>query len=151
MPTKDDTLRGNGSFNPYHSKVSAEIFRGSQFFSDRDIVQVKYEMLRAVAVDNGSVTEVSAKFGFSRKAYYQISAAFEEGGLPALMPRKHGPKGASKLKGDAADFLDSYASSHRGAKAPEIAARLESELGVRAHPRSIERYYEKKTAQPGKR
>ena len=146
MSTKDDIMKENGSFNRRSSYVSADIFRDSRFFDKKDIVQVKYEMLRAVAKDGGSVTDVSGEFGFSRKTFYQVSHAFGEGGLNGLMPKKTGPKGPSKLRGEVSEFIDAYVSSHEKAKASEIAAQTEAELGICVHPRTIERHLEKKTA-----
>jgi len=149
MASKEESLKETGSFNKRFMNVRAEVFGTSQFFDVKDIVQVKYEMLRAVEKDGDRVTDVADKFGFSRKTYYQIYSAFEAGGLGALMPGKAGPKGPSKLQGEAARFIDSYAASNIGAKAKEISARLEAALGVSVHPRTIERYLEKKTAQSG--
>jgi len=145
MPTKEGALKDNGSFNKYYTNVTADIFRSSPFFDVRDLVQVKYEMLRAVAKDGGRVTDVADKFGFSRKTYYQISKAFEDGGLNGLMPKKTGPKGPNKLRGEVSEFIDTYVSNHKNAKAMEIVTQLEVALSVRVHPRTIERYFEKKT------
>ena len=145
MSLRDESLKDNGSFNRYYANVNADIFKTGPFFDVKDLVQVKYEMLRAVEKDGCRVTDATEEFGFSRKTYYQISKAFEEGGLNALMPRKTGPKGPSKLQGEVSGFIDVYASDHKSARASEIAAELEEALGVRIHPRTIERYFEKKT------
>ena len=140
MGLKEDALKDSGSFNKRHMSVRAEVFDTGQFFDARDLVQVKYEMLRAVERDGGSVTDAAYEFGFSRKTYYQINKAFEEGGLNALVPKKTGPKGPSKLRGDVSGFIDSYVAGHGSANAKEVAAQMEASLGVRVHPRTIERY-----------
>jgi transposase len=145
MITKEDSLKDNGSFNRNFMNVHADVFNSSPFFDAKDIVQVKYEMLRAVMKDGIAVTSVAKKFGFSRKSFYQIDKAFAEGGLYALMPKKTGPKGPSKLHGEVSDYIDSYLFEHNNANAKEIAAQLEASLGIRIHPRTIERYLEKKT------
>jgi transposase len=151
MATKEESLRESGSFNKRFMKVSAGVFTTGSFFDAKDLVQVKYEMLRAVEKDGGSVTDVAGEFGFSRKTYYQVHSAYEEGGLGALMPKKAGPKGPSKLHGEVAEFIDSCADSGKPTRATDIASQLEAALGVRVHPRTIERYLEKKTAPPGSR
>jgi len=125
--------------------VHADVFKNSLFFDARDLVQVKYEMLRAVVKDSARVTDAADEFGFSRKTYYQINKAFEDGGLNALIPEKPGPKRPNKLYGKVSEFIDSYVSDHKNAKAREIAMQLEKVLGVRVHPRTIERYVKKKT------
>ena len=145
MATKEESLKGTCSFNRNFVNVHADVFNASPFFDAKDLVQVKYEMLRAVMKDGIGVTCVAEKFGFSRKTYYQIDKAFAEGGLYALMPKKTGPKGPNKLRGEVSNFIDSYVSRHDNAKAKEIAAQLEASLGSRIHPRTIERYLEKKT------
>lgn len=145
MASKEDSLKDNGSFNRCYMNVHADVFKTSPFFDVRDLVQVKYEMLRAVVKDSARVTDVADEFGFSRKTYYQINKAFEDGGLNALIPKKPGPKGPNKLHGKVSEFIDSYVTGHKNAKAREIAAQLEKVLGVRVHPRTIERYFEKKT------
>ena len=55
-------------------------FQDSEFFDPHDIVQVKYEMLRRVSVENASVTQSSEEYGVSRPTYYQAKADFDEGG-----------------------------------------------------------------------
>ena len=53
----------------------------SDFFDPDDMIQVKYEMLRQVHVDNLSVSQAAHEFGFSRPSFYQASASFEQAGL----------------------------------------------------------------------
>ena len=145
MMLKEESLKGNGSFNKNFMNVHANVFKSSIFFDAKDLVQVKYEMLRAVSKDGESVTDAADDFGFSRKTYYQINKAFNEGGLNALMPKKPGPRGPSKLHGKVAEFIETYVSEHKNIKAGELATKLEAELDIRVHPRTIERYLEKKT------
>ena len=94
---KADTLREQGCLHPHPEKVTDEAFVASAFFDRRDLVQVKYEMLRRVRVDGQPVSQSAAGFGLSRPTYYQAQAAYEAGGLPALLPKKPGPRRAHKL------------------------------------------------------
>ena len=75
-------------------------------FDTRDLVQVKYEMVRAVREDNVPVTQAAAAFGFSRQSYYATAAALKAGGLPALAPAKPGPKKAHKLTAQVCAFRE---------------------------------------------
>ena len=145
MATKEDTLKKNGCFNNNYENVSASIFKSGPFFDKRDIVQVKYEMIRAVSKEEGSITEIADIYGFSRKSYYKINEAYEIGGLYALIPKKTGPKKPHKLTPEVLEFIDSYLIDHKNAKAQEISIQLETEKGIRIHPRTIYRYLEKKT------
>ena len=67
---------------------------GGPFFDPEDLVQVKYEMLRRVREEGAAVTQASAAFGFSRPSFYAAQAAFQEAGLPGLVPQRPGPRRA---------------------------------------------------------
>ena len=43
---KQEALRRRGCMNPHPETVADEHFMGCEFFDARDLVQVKYEMLR---------------------------------------------------------------------------------------------------------
>ena len=67
MPSKTDShrsktqaLRVEGTLNTAPEKVSDPKFLQSDFFDPRDLVQVKYEMLRRVFAENASVTDATA-------------------------------------------------------------------------------------------
>ena len=90
--SKPKDLTPPGTLNPNPDAVLDEQFAAGDFFDARDIVQVKYEMLRRVA--NGqSVAETIRAFGFSsRQVFYRARAAFQESGLAGLVPIKRSPK-----------------------------------------------------------
>src|SRR6202043_907439 len=90
---KTAALQEEGTLNPSPAKVGDPRFRAGDFFDPRDLVQVRYEMLRRVSVDNLPVTQVSAEYGVSRPTYYQAKASFGEAGLAGLVPKKKGPRG----------------------------------------------------------
>jgi hypothetical protein len=88
-----------GTLNPEPGKVQDPKFHDGEFFDPRDIVQVKYEMLRRVSVENASVTSATEEYSVSRPTYYQTKASFEEAGIAGLVPSKRGPRGPHKLQG----------------------------------------------------
>src|SRR5437660_9981477 len=102
---KSRALQQEGSLHPHPGQVNDELFLSHEFFDPRDLVQVKYEMLRRVQSDRQTVSQSAARFGFSRPSFYQAQAAFEQGGLPALMARKRGPKKAHKLTAEVPAFV----------------------------------------------
>ena len=51
LDSKGESLRQQGVLNPHPQKVADPLFHGSEFFDPRDLVQVKYEMLRRVQVE----------------------------------------------------------------------------------------------------
>ena len=60
---KAHALRQRGSLNPRPETVADPLFATSDFFDARDLVQVKYEMVRRVRVDGQPVSRSAAAFG----------------------------------------------------------------------------------------
>ena len=132
-------MREHGALHPRPHQVQDPLFEHSEFFDPRDLVLVKYEMLRRVRIEGMSVTDAAKAFGFSRVAFYQAMAAFQAEGLPGLLPRRRGPKAATKLTDTVLEFIDHQRAADSSLRAPQLAARVEEHLGLSVHPRSIER------------
>jgi len=136
---KVEALTGSRTLNPRPEAVTDEAFTSSEFFDPRDLVQVKYEMLRRVSEDGVSVSSAAAAFGLSRQTYYQAAAALGEAGLAGLLPGKPGPRGAHKLTGEVVGHLQALAASDPGLRPAELAEAVAQRFGIRVHSRSIER------------
>ena len=136
---KADALREQGCLHPHPEKVTDEDFAASEFFDPRDLVQVKYEMLRRVRVDGRSVSHAATGFGLSRPSYYQAQAAYEAGGLPALLPRKPGPRRAHKLSDEVVVALREALAEQPELCSQDLVELAEERFGVSVHARSIER------------
>ena len=136
MSQKQEELRQNGSFNHRAEIVSATIFTQSQFFDAHDLIQVKYEMLRAVEKENRNVSVTAEEFGFSRVSFYQIKKEFDENGIAGLMPKKRGPKGSRKTNESDIEFARSLVDTHTKA---QILKRLREERDVKISKRTLER------------
>ena len=136
---KTDTLREQGCLHPHPEKVTDEAFVASEFFDRRDLVQVKYEMLRRVRVDGQSVSQSAAGFGLSRPSYYQAQTAYEEGGLAALLPKKPGPRRAHKLSEEVVTALREALTDQPELGPRELVELAEERFGISVHRRSIER------------
>jgi transposase len=143
MPTptdaKSQALRRQGALHPHPRDVTDALFRSREFFDPRDLVQVKYEMLRRVHVEGCSIVEVVAAFGFSRPTFYQAQAAYRRHGLPGLIPRRPGPRRAHKLSEDVVGFALRQQARDPSLRAPTLAAMTHEGFGLDLHPRSIER------------
>jgi transposase len=142
MTEKDAKLRmlqQQGTLNPRQKAVRDELFLQDEFFDARDVVQVKYEMLRRVQAEARSVTEAAASFGFSRPSFYQALSAFEQDGLAGLVPHKRGPKQAHKLTNEVFAFINEVRQKEPSIRMPALATRIEERFGMKVHPRSIER------------
>ncbi len=136
---KTDALRKQGCLHPHPEKVTDEAFAVSEFFDPRDLVQVKYEMLRRVRVDGQAVSHSAACFGLSRPSYYQAQSAYEAGGLSALLPKKSGPRRAHKLTDEVVAMLHEVLREQPELRSQDLAGLVEEHFGVSVHPRSIER------------
>jgi len=136
---KFEALQQQGTLNPRPKQVRDELFLQDDFFDPRDLVQVKYEMLRRVQADGQSVTDASANFGFSRPSFYQTLSAFEQDGLAGLVPHKRGPKQAHKLTHEVLTFIGEVRRKEPSARLPDLVKLIQERFGIRVHPRSIER------------
>ncbi len=138
---KADALRQRATLNKNAEKVADPLFAESDFFDARDLVQVKYEMVRRVRVDGHPITHAAAAFGFSRPAYYHAQAGLEHGGMSALVPKKPGPRRAHKLDAEVVDYLTTLRSEEPSLRAQELADRVLLQFGRKVHPRSVERAF----------
>jgi hypothetical protein len=132
-------LRAQASLNPHPERVIDPMFAGSDFFDARDLVQVKYEMVRRVSVDGQLVSLSAAAFGFSRPSFYLAQAALKAGGLPALVRKRPGPRRSHKLTAEVMDFLHHERAADGSLSSADLAQRVEEHFGRKVHPRSIER------------
>ncbi len=137
---KQETLRQYGAFNSAADAVNDEHFISHEFFDPRDLVQVKYEMLRRVRIDGQSVSQAAHDFGFSRTAFYQAQSLLEQQGLQGLIPKRPGPKGAHKLGDEVMAFLErQQQDSNEVLRSEVLVQMIGSKFGFSVHPRSVER------------
>ena len=130
-------LQQAGLVHPREHAVTAALFDGSRgFFLSADKVQVKYEMLRAHAVDGVSVTTAAAAHGYSRAAFYLVRDAFDERGMAGLLDERRGRKGPVKLTPEILAWLAAADPARSGA---DLADDIATRFGVRLHRRTIER------------
>lgn len=136
---KVDALRQHRSLNPDPQKVTDPLFATSDFFDSRDLVQIKYEMVRRVRADGQPVSRSATAFGFSRPSFYQAQAALGREGLSGLVPKKRGPRRSHKIGTDVMDFLQRQLSKEPSLNSSELARRLRERFRLQVHPRSVER------------
>ena len=138
-PPKVEALLAEGTLNPIPEEVRDPKFQENEFFDPHDIVQVKYEMLRRVSIENASVTIATEEYGVSRPTYYQTKAHFDEAGLAGLVPQKRGPRGPHKLRGEALAFVRQQLVAGEPVRARELAKLVRQQFDLKIHPRTIER------------
>jgi len=136
---KVEALAAERCLNPRPEAVADERFSTSSFLDPRDLVQVKYEMVRRVRVEGDTVVASAGDFGFSRPSFYQAAAALDAGGLPALLPARPGPRRAHKLTDEIVSVLCSLLEEDPSLRSSELVEAVQARLGISVHPRSIER------------
>lgn len=132
-------LKQRGCLNRTPEAVSETIFVDNDFFDQNDAIQVKYEMVRAIQVDNRPVSHAARAFGYSRPATYGVMKAFNEGGIQALLPKKTGPRRAHKLDENVVEFMQDAVEEDPTLRAPALADLVAKKRNLSVHPRSIER------------
>ena len=136
---KVEALRAARSLNPRPEAVSDEAFSSSEFLDPRDLVQVKYEMVRRVRVDHDAVSHSAEAFGFSRPSYYEAAAALDAGGIPALVSQRPGPRRAHKLTDEVVSFAEDKLAEDATLRPRDLVDAINEAFGVVVHPRSVER------------
>lgn len=136
---KEEALKAQGVLNPHPERVRDEGFERLEFFDARDLVQVKYEMLRRARREGKAVTEVAERFGLSRQTFYEAERKLEETGLAGLVPKRPGPKGPHKLTEEVMAAVEAQRGDEPEVSSEALARYVEEHFGVSVHPRSIER------------
>jgi transposase len=132
-------LRAERSLNPRPEAVVDDAFGSSEFFDARDVVQVKYEMVRRVRVDGVPIARSAAAFGFSRPSFYQAAAAVDAHGLAGLVPARPGPKRAHKLTDEIVAFARRAREDEPVLRSTDLVELIADRFGISVHPRSVER------------
>ena len=141
---KVSSLRKTATLNTRADKVRHPLFAGEGFFDSRDLLQVKYETVRAVRVEGCSIAQASRDFGLSRPTVYEIRTGFEKAGLAGLLPHRRGPRQAHKLTEVVVEYIEREQKADSGLKTPDLVARVKKRFGVQVHSRSLERALERR-------
>jgi transposase len=136
---KRQALEASGTFNPRFAAVRHALFQKDGFFDPQDLLQLKYETLRAVEKDGYSIARAADEFGLSRPTLYQAQEQLAAGGLEGLLPRKRGPRGAHKLTTEVRNDLQAQAAGEPRPTARDLSLRIRERFKVHLHPRTIEK------------
>lgn len=136
---KSDSLRRSATLNLHPERVSDALFRSNLFFDPRDLLQVKYEMLRRVLRDGQPVGTSSSAFGFSRMSFSQLRRRFIAEGLFGLLPQTKGPQKSHKLSTAVLVFIEETLQAEPDLRTRDLPGRVKERFGTSIHLRSIER------------
>ena len=132
-------LAASGALNTHAQAVQDPAFVDSNFFDARDLVQVRYEMLRRVRLDGQAVAEAASSFGVSRPTFYKAQADFARAGLVGLLPTKRGPHGPHKITAEVLRFIDAARGADAQLDVPALVERIAERFGLAVHRRTVER------------
>ena len=132
-------LKRTGTLNPRPGSVSDALFKENPFFDAKDLLQVRYEMLRRHSVEGVSIVDVATSFGISRPTVYQARAAFQQGGLSGLLPKHRGPKEGHKLSAEVIAYVRTLRAAEPDLTTVACIQAVQEKFGTRVHRRSLER------------
>jgi transposase len=132
-------LKRTGALNPRPDSVSDTLFRENPFFDPKDLLQVRYEMLRRHSVEGVSIVDVATKFGVSRPTVYQVQTAFQQAGLSGLLPKHRGPKEGHKLSFEVIEYVRALRTAEPGLTTVGCVQAVREKFGITIHRRSLER------------
>jgi transposase len=136
---KRQFLEAAGALNPHPARVGAPLFERHRFFDPLDKVQVKYEMLRAHAVDGETAKAAALAFGYSRQTFYTTLENFEQLGIVGLTDEKRGRRSRLKLSDEDLAWVERLARENLELSGRAIAEALFEKRGIEVHRRTIER------------
>jgi transposase len=132
-------LKRTGTLNPRPGSVSDPLFTENPFFDAKDLLQVRYEMLRRHSVEGVSIVDVATSFGVSRPTVYQAQTSFQQSGLSGLLPKHRGPKEGHKLSSEVIAYVRSLRAAEPGLTTVACVQAVQEKFGTRIHRRSLER------------
>ena len=112
------------------------------FFDSKDIVQVKYELLRACEVEGSDVASACTRFGFSRTTYYKVNDAFIQGGIPSLVGRPRGRPQPIKLNETILGYLIAEKAKNPKLTASETVTDVLTQYDVQISVRMIQHVWQ---------
>jgi transposase len=132
-------LKRTGTLNPRPDSVSDTLFKENPFFDPKDLLQVRYEMLRRHSVEGLSIVDIATNFGVSRPTVYQAQSAFEQAGLSGLLPKHRGPKEGHKLSDEVIEYVRALRAADPGLTTVACIQAVQEKFAITIHRRSLER------------
>ena len=128
---KREALARDGALNPHPEAIHDALFTGNPFFDAKDLVQVRYEMVRRHRVDGVAISEVSTNFGVSRPTFYKSLRALQKAGLPGLLPSQRGPKDGHKISAEVVAFVVALKAARPKLTTSQCLEEIEARFGIK--------------------
>jgi len=136
---KSQALAQDGVLNPNPEAVRDALFADNLFFDAKDLVQVRYEMVRRHQVDGVAISEAAATFGVTRPTFYKAQSALQTAGLVGLLPSRRGPKDGHKISAEVIAFVSDLKAASPELTTSQCLDAIEARFGLKVHRRSLER------------
>lgn len=136
--SKRQRLRQQGTLNAHPERVCADLFRDRSFFDPDDLLQVRYEAVRAARQGRSSRAETAREHGLSRHTLHRLERRFGEQGLAGLVPRKRGPRGPHKISDEILRFVEEQRAARGRLGSTVLAREIEARFGVSIHRVSLD-------------
>ena len=140
---KHKILHENGTLNPTPELVKHDLFKKGNFFDPHDLVQLKYETIRAIKQEGCSIAKASRDFGFSRPTTYQLLECFDKAGLTGLLPKKRGPKHPRKFNESILQFIQEKLAADPSLKVTDLRESVEKHFGIKIHSCTLYRGWQR--------
>ena len=141
---KKSRLIESNTFNTKCDKITAKIFADNELMDPQDLLQVRYEMVRAIEYEKKPIREICTEYGVSVTTARRYLDDLRNGGMIALVPEPKGPSGPTKLTKEAAGFIEDFLKEHPGASGGKVHNALEAKLHLGISKRTVERFLSKK-------
>ena len=146
---KSQALARDHALNPHPDAVQDPLFISHPFFDPRDLVQLRYEMVRRHQVDGLPISDAARAFGVSRPTFYKAKTALADAGLAGLVSKPRGPKEGHKISAEVIAFVTQIKADNPKLTTPECLTAIKDRFNIKFHRRSLERALaKKKKAQP---
>lgn len=132
-------LKRTSTLHPHPEVVVDPLFQGNPYFDARDLLQVRYEMLRRHRAEGMPIRRVATAFGITRPTFYQAQAAFQQAGLAGLLSKPRGPKEGHKLSSEVLNYVATLQESKPGLTTVQCVQAVQDRFGITIHRRSLER------------
>jgi transposase len=130
-------LRESRTLHPHPERVTDPLFQEGRFFDARDLLQVRYEMVRRNQAEHQGIARTARDFGVSRPTVYQAQRRFRQGGISALVNLRSGPKGSRKVRGEVLTFVEEIRSKEGRVPYRKLARRVQERFGATIHPTTL--------------
>ena len=137
---KGSALAQDGALNPHPEVVSDALFTSNPFFDARDLVQVRYEMVRRHQADGVPISEVASDFGGLSANLLQGAKRAGRPGFTWPGPITARPQGRPQTLGGGRGLCRRTEGDEAGYdRATQCIAEIAVHFGISVHRRSLER------------